>query len=160
MRIANHWLTRGDSWSHAIRIAILGCLIGIGFNGASPAGVAWRLPTIPRTAPPAGSHSNSRIVEPATDDSMRWEHLEFRIAKAKAIAVDLRSADAYDRGHVLKAISFPLESLGADVDSPNWQTFRTRVNVHHFVVLYGDAQPTEAMRRFRKRLVRTFSAQK
>jgi rhodanese-related sulfurtransferase len=84
---------------------------------------------------------------------MRWEQLEFRIAKAKAIAVDLRAADAHDREHVPKAVSFPLEAFGADVESPAWQTFRNRVNVHHFVVLYGDAQPTEAMRRFRKRLV-------
>jgi len=35
-------LTQDDSWLHAVGIALLGCLLGVVFNSASPAGVAWR----------------------------------------------------------------------------------------------------------------------
>jgi len=158
-------LTQGDSWLHAVGIALLGCLLGVVFNSASPAGVAWRSQNTVGTASDPGVRGPKAIgdskapslsgskVTPTAADCMPWEHLEFRIAQSKAVAIDLRSATAYDSGHVPKAISYPLEVFGADPDSPTWQTFRAHVSVHHFVVLYGDAQPTDAMRRFRTRLI-------
>jgi len=158
-------LTQDDSWLHAVGIALLGCLLGVVFNSASPAGVAWRSQNTVGTASDPGVRGPKAIgdskalslsgskVTPTAADCMPWEHLEFRIAQSKAVAIDLRSATAYDSGHVPKAISYPLEVFGADPDSPTWQTFRAHVSVHHFVVLYGDAQPTDAMRRFRTRLI-------
>jgi rhodanese-related sulfurtransferase len=101
----------------------------------------------------AEQDSSARIDLAAPCDGMPWPLLEFRISQRKALAVDLRSAGNFDSGHVPKALSFPLEAFGAELDSPIWQSFRDKVNVHHFVVLYGDAQPTDSMRRFRRRLL-------
>jgi rhodanese-related sulfurtransferase len=84
---------------------------------------------------------------------MRWEQVAPRVYQGNALAVDLRPASSYDLGHVPQAISYPLEMFGADLDSPAWQTFRSQVHIHHFVVLYGAGGPTDAMRSFRTRLV-------
>lgn len=156
-------LACGDSWSHAAVVLIFGAVLGIGFNSANPNGVAWCVP-----APPAALTATSN--SPAADtraaaarpvdlsaakpsNSMGWEQLAPRVAQNKAMAIDLRPAAVYEAGHVPKAVSYPLEVFGADLDSPAWQTFRAHAHLHHFIVLYGADRPTEAMQHFRSRLV-------
>ena len=150
-----------DSWSHAAVILTFGAVLGVGFNSANPNGVAWRLPASkaasadpvrPPTALLPGSASAEQPAAPPPH-CMSWEQLALRVSQNTALAVDLRSAADYQAGHVPKAVSCPLENLGADLDSPAWQTFRARAHVHHYVVLYGAEQPTDAMQRFRGRLV-------
>lgn len=156
-------LACGDSWSHAAVVLIFGAVLGVGFNSANPNGVAWRLPAPPMAltatsnSPAADSSAvtaklvGSPAVKPS--NSMGWEQLAPRVAQSKALAIDLRPAAAYEAGHVPKAVSYPLEIFGADLDSPAWQTFRAHVHLHHYVVLYGADHPTEAMQRLRTRLV-------
>lgn len=160
------WSICGDSWWQALGIAIVGSIVGIGFNHSSPAGVAWHLefsPQLPssssaaitdrsKAAAASGQVANASAM-PTSSDCIGWNQWEYRVAKGKALAVDLRSAANFDSKHVPKALSFPLEAFGMEFDSPIWQSFRAQVNVHHFVVLYGDAQPTDSMRQFRSRLV-------
>lgn len=161
-------LVCGDAWSHAAVTVVFGAVLGLGFNSANPNGIAWR-PPAPRTVSedasrPAAVDSGDANLDSATlnpvgspssapVDCMRWEQLAPRVSQSKALAVDLRPAAAYETGHVPKSVSYPLDVFGDDLDSPAWQTFRSHVNVHHFVVLYGADQPTDAMRRFRTRLV-------
>ncbi len=147
-----------ESWLHSLGILLLGAFLGIAFNHISPSGVSWSLSKSPTGVASTFGKSNPPVrtsslpIAPSAD-CMRWENLEFRIAQGKAVAIDLRSAAAYESGHVPKSVSYPLDVFGSNLDAPTWQTFLAHVNVHHFVVLYGEAQPTEAMRRFRTRLV-------